>query len=555
MKNILIKYNCRIVFLLLLAGLVSCKDYLDKTIDVVPKDQLTDATVWSTPGNADMFLNGVYGQLPNWFQNTDPDESKTDNSLAKNSYASTTVYKKASYTAASPGNQTLWSQYTNIRRANLFIEKVTASSLPADYKKLRIAEARYLRAFFYMLLWTHYAGVPIITNVLNITEQGDAVFQARNTDDETFKFITDECAAIANDLPNTQGKGRVTKGAALTLKGWCELFYASPLKNPTNDKARWALAAATNKQVMDLKLYKLFPDYQTMLYEANDNNLEVIFSREFIAGTSALGSSREGLWGPFKAGGPLISSCGPNPTQSIVDAYRMANGKRITDPTSGYDSQNPYVGREKRFYSDIVYDGAKWNNGYTMIMKQGLASENATDLAGATDASNTGYYLRKGLEEKNIGGGNTNFSGADYQIFRYADVLLSYAEAQNEAVGPDASVYAALNEVKVRAELPPLTVGSLTQAEMRQEIQDERRVELFFEQWRWYDIIRLKTAEVVLNATAKAMKIDMQGGKWVYTVVNASGGSMAFTAPKNYLWPIPQASIDRNSKLTQNPGY
>jgi starch-binding outer membrane protein, SusD/RagB family len=549
MKIITITYS-RLICWLLIIGLSSCSDYLD----IVPKDQVTDGTVWASPANADMFLTGIYGTLPTFFTTTDPDENKTDNSMGKNGYASTTVYKKASYSAASPGSQTLWAQYNNIRRANLFIEQVTASSLPDSYKKLRLAEARFLRAYFYMLLWTHYGGVPIIKNVLNITEQGDAVFQPRNTDEETYKFITDECAAIANDLPNTQGKGRATKGAALTLKGWCELFNASPLKNPTNDKARWALAAATYKQVIDLGTYKLFPNYETMLYEENDHNPEVIFAREHIAKITSLGSSREGLWGPFKAGGPLLSSTGVNPSQSIVDAYRMSNGKDITDPSSGYDPQNPYANREKRFYSSIVHDGSKWNNGYVMVMVQGVKSENATDLGGATDATNTGYYLRKGMEEKNIGGGDTYLSGADFQMYRYAEVLLGYAEAQNEAVGPDASVYDAINKVRARAEIPPLDLG-LSQAEMRIHIANERRIELFFEQKRWYDIIRLKTAEVVLNGTAKAMKIDLVNGKLSYSIVNASGGAMVFTAPKNYLWPIPQTAIDRNPKLTQNPNY
>jgi starch-binding outer membrane protein, SusD/RagB family len=549
MKIITITYS-RLICWLLIIGLSSCSDYLD----IVPKDQVTDGTVWASPANADMFLTGIYGTLPTFFTTTDPDENKTDNSMGKNGYASTTVYKKASYSAASPGSQTLWAQYNNIRRANLFIEQVTGSSLPDSYKKLRLAEARFLRAYFYMLLWTHYGGVPIIKNVLNITEQGDAVFQPRNTDEETYKFITDECAAIANDLPNTQGKGRATKGAALTLKGWCELFNASPLKNPTNDKARWALAAATYKQVIDLGTYKLFPNYETMLYEENDHNPEVIFAREHIAKITSLGSSREGLWGPFKAGGPLLSSTGVNPSQSIVDAYRMSNGKDITDPSSGYDPQNPYANREKRFYSSIVHDGSKWNNGYVMVMVQGVKSENATDLGGATDATNTGYYLRKGMEEKNIGGGDTYLSGADFQMYRYAEVLLGYAEAQNEAVGPDASVYDAINKVRARAEIPPLDLG-LSQAEMRIHIANERRIELFFEQKRWYDIIRLKTAEVVLNGTAKAMKIDLVNGKLSYSIVNASGGAMVFTAPKNYLWPIPQTAIDRNPKLTQNPNY
>src|SRR5205809_1000583 len=133
MKNIIRNFNGKFILLLMMVvSLVSCKDFLD----VVPKDQATDETIWATTGNADLFLNNV-----------------------------------------------------------------NASILPDSYKKLRIAEARFLRAYFYMLLYTHHGGVPIITNVPNITEDGDAVFQARNTDAETYQFIVNELAAIAPDLP------------------------------------------------------------------------------------------------------------------------------------------------------------------------------------------------------------------------------------------------------------------------------------------------------------------------------------------------------------------
>jgi hypothetical protein len=557
MKKSLLNISGKIVLLLLITGIVSCKKFLD----ITPSDQVTDGTVWSNTTNADLFLNQVYAGLGlhsnlinAQFNNTDPDEDKTDNEQAKPTYTSTIGYKKSAYTPASPGQQNLWGYYNYIRKANMFIEKVTASTLPDSYKKLRIAEARFLRAYYYMYLWTYYGGVPIITIVLNITEQGDAVFQPRNSDAETVKFITDECAAIANDLPNSQGNGRVTKGAALTLKGWVELFNAGALKNPANDKAKWALAAATNKQVMDLGTYRLFANYETMLYEANEKNPEVIFAREHVAGSAGISSSKEGYWGPFKLCGTQVSSCGNQPTQEMVDAYRMSNGKVITDPTSGYDPQNPYVNREKRFYSSILYDGSVWA-GCPMIMKQGVGSENATDIGNTSDATNTGYYFRKGLEEKNQVGGENRLSGADYQIFRYAEVLLAYAEAQNEAVGPDQTVYDALNLVRVRGGIPGLTFGSLTQAEMRTAIAQERRVELYMEMWRHWDLLRSKTAEIFLNGTTHGMRIDLVGGVWKYTVIAAPGGTMLFVPSKNYLYPIPQSAIDRNPKIVQNPGY
>lgn len=144
-----------------------------------------------------------------------------------------------------------------------------------------------------MLSWTRYGGVPIISKVLGLNTQGDSIFKARNSDSETFKFIDDECAAIAGDLPTKPE--RVSKGAALTLKSWCELFEASPFKNPYNDKNKWALAAVTNKEFMNLDVYRLFPNYQTLFYEENNNNAEVIFDRAYVGGTS-IGASKDGLW-------------------------------------------------------------------------------------------------------------------------------------------------------------------------------------------------------------------------------------------------------------------
>src|SRR5690606_28549212 len=176
------------------------------------------------------------------------------------------------------------------------------------------------------VLATHYGGVPIITDVLNFSTQGDEIFRPRNSAEETFQFIADECDAIVDDLPLTNETGRATKGAALALKGWVELYWASPLYNASNDQARWAKAAATNKRVMDLGVYDLFPDYGALFLESNNYNQEVIFAKPYLGGT-ALGSSKEGLQGPaYSQDGKLLSWGAVNPTQELVDEYAMANG-------------------------------------------------------------------------------------------------------------------------------------------------------------------------------------------------------------------------------------
>ncbi|WP_153799289.1 RagB/SusD family nutrient uptake outer membrane protein [Foetidibacter luteolus] len=550
--------NSPIVILLLLF-IVSCKK--DESLDVIPRDRLSDATVWTDPNTADVFLNDIYGKLPdgnNWY---DPMENFSDNSVCGYNWTpSRNIIQEASY---NPFTQIFnpsygflpydWRlQYGYIRKCNLFIESVTASSQLTDsYKKLRIAEARFLRSYFYHLLWMTYGGVPVITDVLNSAEQGDAIFVARSTFEETLGFITSECAAASADLPQVPGQtGRATKGAALTLKGWCELFAG-----------KFAAAAATNKQVIDEfggSVYTLFPDYGNFFMPENNNNKEGIFYRQYLP--RVWGGRADSYLGPtFTKGGAETSWGGIGPTQEMVDAYFMANGKSITDPTSGYDPQNPYVNREKRFYQSIVYDATWWYND-TIYTRQGIGSPNEIDLADRNDATNTGYYLRKRLNDKiTLGADNWNNPGTsaqNYYYFRYAEVLLNYAEAQNEAVGPDATVYAAINEIRKRAELPDLATG-LSQSEMRNAIRHERRVELAFEDKRYWDLVRWRTAHIVLNNPLHGIAISGAPGPLTYTPVTIPGGSKKFFESKNYLFPIPQYAIDQNPKLQgqQNPGY
>lgn len=548
MNRIFFKINPEVIFLLLIAGLASC----NKFIEVTPTDQVTDNTAWTTTSNADLFLNNIYASIAGPFNTNDPDENFSDNAMRGSSSGySFTTYAQSNYTPNTVRDD--WtSNYNNIRQCNLFIQKVSESLLSNNWKKLRLAEARYLRAYFYQILWISYGGVPIITDVLDKKTQGDSIFRARNTSDETFEFITSECASSAIDLPLKNDVGRAGKGSALSLKGWCELFQASPLKNPGNDKAKWALAAATNKQIIDLNIYSLFPDYETMFYEENNNNAEVIFDKAYLGGTT-LGGSREGLQGAWMVGGVQRAFSAPNPTQELVDSYLMANGLPITDPASGYEPQNPYLNREKRFYQSIIYDGSSWL-GFEMEMWIGSGSPNTLDLSSANEATNTGYYLRKGLNPKYAKNGDLKLNSAHFIIFRYGEVLLSYAEAQNEASGPDNSVYDAINKVRLRSNLPPL-VPNLNQVQLRNAIRQERRVELAFEHRRWADLLRLKLAEINLNSPLHAMKIEKVGGKKVYTVISAPNGTRIFYASKNYLLPIPQNVIDKNIKLKQNPNY
>jgi len=302
--------------------------------------------------------------------------------------------------------------------------------------------------------------------------------------------------------------------------------------------------------------YSLFnttaTSYADQFLSANNWNVETIFARGYATGP-AKGSHREGYLGPVYVNGVQQSWGNLAPTQGLVDDYSMDNGLPITDAASGYNPQAPYTHREQRFYQSILYDGASWQGD---IFKSRIGGSNQIDLGSTSDITNTGYNARKTLDESITGQTSINLapSFANYIIFRYAEVLLSYAEAQNEAVGPDASVYDAVNKVRVRSSLPAVKAG-LTKDEMRVYIHRERRIELAFEDKRWFDIRRwLITTGTngVLTSPEYGMKIEAAGSGFTYTPVKIFTNT--FFERQNWM-PIPQTEIDKNKKLVQNPGY
>ena len=580
---------------LLLFGTISCNqaDFLEN----VSKTNLTDVTMWASEGNADIFLNDIYNGLP--IKSNEPEnlDNFTDDNDAGFYY--TSYNWKKGIVDPSSGNFDVWggtsgptdwanwsSTFTKVRKCNTYIQKLNENSknFSAEYLKKRIDEAKFIRAWFYSELWYHVGGLPIITEPLDRNKMDSTkIYNARATFEATFNFITTQLDSIVknNALPakyisGDKDAGRATLGAALALKGWVELYAASPLFNSapalpdpnhlisfaTADPARYTKAAATNKQFIDTyggSIYSLFQDLPNFWRASNKYNSEVIWDRQNVAVT--MGNNYEQFGGVVWINNVYYSWGNYDPTQELVDAYCMANGKLITDPTSGYDPQHPYVGREKRFYDFVVYDGApykldwmaKVDTIFTRIDKV-HPSKNEIDFA-SDDVGNTAYYSKKRINPDAPRGGNS--SGQNYVYLRYAMVLLNYAEAQNEAVGPDASVYTAVNSVRKRSNLSDLNPG-MDKIAMRAAIRRERRVELSYEGVRFLDIIRWKIANDVMNVDKHAMKITNSSpadnkGVWVYQVIPLNHPA-TFTA-KMYMNPIPQGVIDQNSKVLQNPGY
>jgi starch-binding outer membrane protein, SusD/RagB family len=238
------------------------------------------------------------------------------------------------------------------------------------------------------------------------------------------------------------------------------------------------------------------------------------------------------------------------PTQNLVEDYEMTNGKMITDPASGYIATNPYVNRDPRFYATVIYNGCKWA-GSTIYTYVGSGADGLNYKAGATQ---TGYYTGGKMLDENSTLISSYKPGSHYWVFmRYAEALLNYAEAQNEAHGADQSVYDAVNAVRARksVNMPPLPDG-LGKDQMRDMIRHERRIELAMEgNWFW-DVRRWRTGAQNFG-DAYGMRITkLANGTYTYEKFLVEDRTYK---PAFDLFPIPQSEKERDKALTQNPGY
>ena len=314
----------------------------------------------------------------------------------------------------------------------------------------------------------------------------------------------DEAASL---LPETQAEtGRATKGAAKALKARVLLY-----------NERWAEAADAAQEVINMN-YSLFQDYRELFKEQNENNSEVIFDVQYKSPeqgnffTLYLGSFTNGGWSSVV------------PLQNLLDAYEMTDGLSIQESPL-YDENNPYENRDPRLKHTIFVEGVTLN---------GIA--NHSGEYGGNSFKKLTPYDEEGVVPVI---GYPTRTGLNAIIFRLGGIMLAYAEAKNEASGPDQSVYDAVNAIRTRptVDMPPLPAG-LSKEEMRQAIRHERRIELVLEGTRYSDIKRWKTAENILDGLTDA------------------GGTRTFDASKHYLWPIPRKEFDiEGTQLEQNPGW
>lgn len=594
------------IAVILSVGISSCDDFLDTE----SRNTLTEPTQWGSEKNADVYLNGIYTVL-NKPNTPDPLDSYTDDNNGGPYWASW-EWKQGIATPEIRGGHPLtnngvandymnWKPvYERIRKCNEFLEQIEAhkANFSEEWINKRRDEVRFLRAYFYSGLWQHIGGLILLTETLDRnTMTEEQLYRKRNTFEETYNFMVTELGEIVEngylDIKYNNGDsdaGRATLGAALAIKGWIELYAASPGFNHETpvaadgtgatpeqiklvgfgnyDKKRWEVAAETNKKFIDMYkgTYELFPDMSKFWSESTEYNSEIIWDRQMDRNIAGQNSDFAQKGGPTYILGKYYTWGNYCPTQELVDEFCMANGLPIDHPNSGYDPENPYKNREQRFYDFIVYDGAPYKMNwmekediiYTRIDKVN-PSLNEIEL-GQSDVTRTGYYFKKRMDPDFEPSGY-NY-GINYVFFRYAEVLLNYAEAQNEAYGP-AEVYSVLNELRTTRGLPTLEESyggkNLDQDAMREVIHRERRVELCFENKRFYDLVRWRIAFDVLNKELHGMKIynsspDDNSGKWIYERLPLTAHPHIFHK-KMYMNPIPYSVVTVNKAIIQNPGY
>lgn len=546
MKNIKI-----IVAILLTASVLqACSDdFLDRE----PLDAISDANFWQNEEQLLLAVNGTYAYVKG--KNTVDMENMGDNTVWPT---------QTSYRLISSGNynndlgtlNSEWTQaYEGIRRCNHFLENYDKAEMANEELKVRYAgEVRFIRAYLYSYLTFLFGDVPHVTQALNV---GDPeIYGERNSREEIVEWILAELTAVAEDLPESYSSsdyGRITKGTALGWKSRVALFYQ-----------KFDVAEAAAKEVMDIGVYQLYPDYYELFMIESDaskssSNRETMFSRIYTTDISTHNLSRE-IQVPDQ-------SARWNPTKSLVDAYLCVDGKTIQDSPlydeSTYDSL--FEHRDPRMKMTILSPGSPWGgreDGNPENTDNSVFTAPKFNQNRLGSVTPTGYYFRKYCDLDAVPTYNRDEN--DIIIMRYAEILLNYAEARLEqGTLTQEDLDNTINLLRERVNMHPMIISELQEwgMDLREEVRRERRVELVLEGQRYFDILRWKRGDL-LAQEVKGIKKDFiirQGD--VENVPTDEEGYIVFLTgntfdeSKHYLWPVPLAQRDLNPNLSQNPNW
>lgn len=594
MKNI-----HRILSVTLLILLVSCnKDFLDSN----PKNQYSDAAVWENPDLIRAYVNGIYTKVQNPF-GTFWMAALVDETFCQGFWG-TSAINMSQITPSDQGvlapdhwgqalQPLLWDMaYKNIRACNLFFENIDNAVYDNQTEKDQIiGEVTFIRAYLYHWLVAFYGGVPIVTKTFSVSDNFEV---PRNTYEECINFITGECDKAAALLPESGDKVKATKGAALTLKSRTLLYAASDFANSGaswaggyahpelvsfiggNRSSRWQAAKAAAKDVIELGIYSLYNANPTSTEDAIKGCQDIFL--KYTTDEDILLTSYDytnGGW-PFTYMGQANSPNGWHgwgnqaPIGQFVDAFEMIDGSKFSWSNPASNSA-PYENRDPRLTAIVLYNGVFYHERPVDIQGDTLSpgrvqtgyyeQADGTFLGGfdTKDGIDTwnalpiGYYLRKFIDP------NVDYLVTSQRIpwrtFRYAEVILNYVEACIETGDePEARLY--LNKIRTRAGMPTV---SLSGQALKDEYRNERRIELCFEQHRFFDVRRWMIAD---EAYTPVEGVDIKyrllpGGGYGPPEYKKNSITWENREFKNnfYLLPITLAEMNKNSKLVQNPLY
>ena len=557
MKNLKFIYT---IIAFCLVNLSCSDDYLER----YPLDSPSDETFLSNEAELEMAVAGAYNAL--WYHPAGiaipfsitfdyaSDIGWERNTTDLQALGLGLVDSDNEYTAG------FWTAfYRGIGRCNSILDKSESLKeiVPQEKYDRLISEVRFLRAFYYFYLSELYGGVPLLTANVTLSEARIA----KSPKSEITDFILSELDAILPTLlpeTNTANKGRASVGAALALKSRVALY-----------NERWDVAAAAASDLMELGNYSLHGKFDELFSYAGQSSREIIFAVQYLNGLQEHPI-------PFQFYSRIASGTSNKiPVQSLVDSYESIDGLSI-DKSPLYDPAKPFANRDPRLNYTIVLPQTRFINYMFETHSDSLMTWNyntnpATRVSN-TDVTNayatfSGYLWRKYAD---IADKDDRSSDMNVILFRYAEVLLNYAEAKVELNEIDESVYAAINAVRQRpsVNMPPIQTGK-SQAQLISIIRKERKYEFAAEGLRFFDIRRWGIAHEVMPGKllgrirngylSSAPRIDENGTPHYENVANS--GQMRVIETRNYnkdrdyLWPIPRLETEVNPLLVQNPNY
>jgi len=503
-----------ITFLLVIITASCNKDFLDKN----PLDSVSIQGFWKSKADVETGLAGVYSRLQQNFLGYERIyfEGLTDNAYCATNWNQRYIFEmtlgNVSPSTGGAIDNMYSSPYRAIASCNLFLDNVDKAEdnvLPAQLDAYK-GEVRFIRALCYFDLVRLWGDVVIYKST---PPDIDGWFLPRSPKAEVYAFIEEDLNFAISKLPDTKFSGHAVKGSVQALLGRVLL---------TEEK--WADAATVLNQVIVGGKFQLSNSYKDLFLvsgQANSAvNCEIMFSTNYALGSPQRLSPQPAGYDVEMANWAILQ-----PFKAFADAYQMTDG---STPPPSIDSA--YNNRDPRLNMTMKLPKETWENPSTHV-KQVI-----------DNPSLTSYIMEKyvDLSKIPISGATAPSSTQHYIHLRYADVLLMYAEAKNEATGPDATVYAALDAVRARTGVNMPAVNQTTyndKVSLRDYIRNERRVKLAMEGLRYFDLKRWNIAETKLNGKPTV------------------GTSPMVFLPKHYYLPLPQSELDKNPNLVQNPDY